>query len=317
MQICTAKTGAVESADNLRYLLEVTRSGSPQDAARRLGVDRTTVSRRIASLERASGDRLFDRSGGAWQLTDAGRRTLPHAEAIDAAVVSAFHDSERHQGLRGQLRIVASDGFGAYLLTPGLRPLIDEHPDLEIAVVTATAHGVLTMRDFDLAITLEEPSPHAGAVRPLADYELGLYAASAYVGDHAEVRSLGDLASHVVVWYVEALLYVAPLRFLGGLLPGIRARVQTTNITGHHHAVRAGLGIAPLPTYIGDADDTLTRLLPTEFAVTRRYWEVVPREISRQGRVRAVRALLDDLVLTHPQLRPPRRRSTPDEAGRK
>ncbi|MEN4479809.1 LysR family transcriptional regulator [Mycolicibacterium cosmeticum] len=307
----------MESADNLRYLLEVTRSGSPQDAARRLGVDRTTVTRRIASLERASGERLFDRSSGAWQLTDAGRRMLPHAEAIDAAVAAAFHDSERHQGLRGQLRIVASDGFGAYLLTPGLRPLIDEHPDLEVAVVTATAHGVLTMRDFDLAITLEEPSSHAGVVRPLADYELGLYAASAYIGKHAEVRSLGDLAAHVVIWYVDALLDVAPLRFLGGLLPGIRARVQTTNIAGHHQAARAGLGIAPLPTYIGDADETLTRLLPTEFAVTRHYWEVVPREISRQGRVRVLRALLDDLVLTHPRLRPPGRRAALDNAKAK
>ncbi len=310
----------MESADNLRYLLEVTRSGSPSDAARRLGgVDRTTVTRRIASLERASGERLFDRSSGAWQLTDAGRRMLPHAEPSTLRSCRLFGIPIGIRAARtvADCRVRRVRGLSAD--PPGLLPpLTDEHPDLEVAVVTATAHGVLTMRDFDLAITLEEPSPHAGVVRPLADYELGLYAASAYVGEHAEVRSLGDLASHVVIWYVEALLDVAPLRFLGGLLPGIRARVQTTNITGHHHAVRAGLGIAPLPTYIGDADDTLTRVLPTEFAVTRHYWEVVPpREISRQARVRALRALLDDLVLAHPpQLRPPRRRSRLDVSSR-
>lgn len=299
----------MDSADNLRFLLEVTRSGSLNDAARRLGVDRTTVTRRIAGLERASGERLFDRSGGAWQLTEAGRRMLPHAEAIDAAVAAAFANSEQRAGLRGALRIVAPDGFGAYVLTPGLRSLVGEHPELEVAVVTATVHGVLTTRDFDLAITLERPSQHSGVVRRLADYELGLYAAATYVHDVPPVASLDDLRGHVVIWYVEDLLDVAPLRFLGSLLPGIRARVQTTNITGHHQAVRAGLGIAPLPTYIGDRDPSLIRVLPSEFAVTRHYWEVVPRDISRQVRLRALRGLLDDLVANHPQLRIPPRRS--------
>lgn len=296
--------GYMESADSLRYLLEVTRSGSLLDAARRLGVDRTTVTRRIASLERAVGERLFDRTGGGWQLTEAGRRMLPHAEAIDAAVVSAFEHTGGGAGLTGALRVVAPDGFGAYVLTPGLRPLIHEHHELDVAIVTATAHSVLTMRDFDLAITLEQPSPHAGIVRHLADYELGLYASNAYIEEIGQPDGLHDLESHVVIWYVEDLLDVAPLRFLGSLLPGIRARVQTTNIAGHHRAARAGVGIAPLPTYIGDGDDTLTRLLPGEFAVSRRYWEVVPREISRLARVRALRSTLDRIVVEHQQLSP-------------
>ncbi|WP_307789432.1 LysR substrate-binding domain-containing protein [Mycolicibacterium baixiangningiae] len=229
---------------------------------------------------------------------------LPHAEAVDAAVVSAFEHTGADAGLSGGVRVVAPDGFGAYVLTPGLRPLIHEHPELDVAIVTATAHSVLTMRDFDLAITLEEPSPHAGVVRHLANYELGLYASKAYMRKHGRLNGLDDLESHVVIWYVEALLDVAPLRFLETLLPGIRARVQTTNITGHHQAARAGVGIAPLPTYIGEGDDALTRLLPGDFAVRRRYWEVAPREISRLARVRALRAALDRIVVEHPQLSP-------------
>ena len=83
------------------------------------------------------------------------------------------------------------------------------------------------------------------------------------------------------------------------------ASLELTLLSQLGEALRAGLGIAPLPTYIGDTDESLTRLLPTEFAVTRHYWEVVPRDISRQARVQALRDLLDHLVAAHPQLRRP------------
>ena len=136
------------SADNLRVLWELAKSGSPIDTARRLGVDRTTVTRRIDNLERSAGERLFDRSGSGWVLTEAGRRMLPYAEAIEAAAVNAFEDARGEGILKGEVRVVAPDGFGAYVPIPGLVPLCRRHTQLHVEVVTATVHAALTMRDW-------------------------------------------------------------------------------------------------------------------------------------------------------------------------
>lgn len=78
------------SADNLRYFLEVARTGRLNDAARNLGVDHTTVGRRITALEKSIGERLFDRSPGGWQLTEAGADLFPRAETVESAVIAAY-----------------------------------------------------------------------------------------------------------------------------------------------------------------------------------------------------------------------------------
>jgi len=130
----------------------VSRTGRVAYAARRLQVDQTTVSRRIARLEKDLGARLFDRTAGGRQLTDAGQQIVPYAEAIEATVVKASDvlvESEGNGGaLSGTVRVLASDGFGAYLLLPALSAIRRRHPDLTIEVLTSTTHDLLTGRDF-------------------------------------------------------------------------------------------------------------------------------------------------------------------------
>ena len=70
--------------NDLRYFLELSRQGKLVKAALRLQVDHTTVSRRIASLEKQLQARLFDKSPTGYQLTDAGMRLLPMAEKIES-----------------------------------------------------------------------------------------------------------------------------------------------------------------------------------------------------------------------------------------
>lgn len=290
------------SADHLRYLLELSRTGRLIEAGRRLGVDHTTVSRRISALERESGERLFDRHTSGWQLTAAGARMLPHAVAVEAAVAAAYATTTPTDELTGSVRIVAPDGFGVYVLAPALPQLRARHPGLTVEVVTATSHDLLTVRDFDVAITLERPNRRTSLVTRLGSYTLGLYASHDYLESHGPITELGTLNEHTIIWYVDALLDVEPLQILDHLGPGITARVQMNNIAGHHQGARTGLGIAPLPTYVGEADPALTRILPQHFSVERVYWQVVARDTSRSPRVRAVTDLLADTVTGHRHL---------------
>ncbi|MDJ0392994.1 LysR family transcriptional regulator [Rhodococcus sp. G-MC3] len=291
------------TADHLRFFLQVSRHGRLSDASRALGVDHTTVGRRITSLEKSAGHRLFDRTPSGWRLTEAGRRLVRYAETVESTLIEAFEDQTSRVGpLTGSVRIAAPDGFGAFVLMPNLRRLRRAHPDLDVELVTATEHNTLDTREFDIAVTLEQPSPRFVAHRKLATYSLHLYATPEYLESTAPVADVEDLRHHTLIWYVGALLDVAPLRILDSILADGRAQIQTNNITGHWLAARSGLGIAPLPSYIGEPDDTLVRVVAEQFSIERTYWVAVPRELTGLARVKAVDDLLRDVVAEAPHL---------------
>lgn len=295
----------MSTADNMLYFLEVSGTGRVADAAKRLGVDHTTVSRRISRLEKQLGVRLFDRGATGWHLTDAGRRMIPYAKSVESTLRAAMDAAQGSSegAISGTARIVAPDGFGSFVLIPGLTSLRLAHRDLEVELVTSTTHNLVAARDYDVAVTLEYPSPRSVTIEKLADYRLQLYAAKDYLARLPPLVSMQDLQHCTLIWYVDAFLDVEPLRELYSLIPNFHAQIQTNNITGHYLAARSGLGIAPLPTYIGESDDSLSVVLPDQFVVERTYWLVVPRELARLARVRVVTDLLKSIVAEHPQLK--------------
>ena len=293
----------MQNADNLRYFLEVARAGRLSDASRVLEVDHTTVGRRITALERSLGERLFDRAPSGWRLTEAGKRLMPRAEAVESAVIAAYDTQGATADiLTGSIRIATTDGFGAFIIAPHLVELKKAHPRLGVELVTATVHNAVSERHFDVAVTLERPTSRAVHSEALAYYDLGLYATREYLAAHPPIAAVTDLRAHTLIWYVNALMDVEPLRIFDELPHIQTVHAQISNITGHWLAARSGLGVAPLPAYIGNGDDRLVRVLPELFSVRRLYWLVVPRELERLERVRTVCAFLQGTVRDHPDL---------------
>ena len=106
------------SADDLLVLLAVGRSGRYNIAAEELGLNHTTISRRIAALEQSIGGRVLARVAGRWELTDLGREALAAAEAVESAVRSLSVHTGGEPALEGVVRISATDGFSAYIAAP-------------------------------------------------------------------------------------------------------------------------------------------------------------------------------------------------------
>ncbi|KRE45989.1 LysR family transcriptional regulator [Arthrobacter sp. Soil736] len=288
------------SADDMSYFLQVARHQRLTLAGHALGVNHTTVGRRIVKLESDLGVRLFSRRSSGWALTEAGDRLLVHAETIEDALNAATNVSEQeHASLSGSVRIVTPDGFGAFLLAPGLGPLRSKHPDLTLEIMTSSQKSSFTTREFDIAVVLLEPSPRSVWSRPLLGYTLGLYASRDYLARYPEIKTIEDLHAHTLIFYVDETLDIDPLRIMSEILPGYTAMIQINNITGHWKATAAGLGIAPLPSYIGDVDENLVRVLPGEVEVRRTYWIVVPRGLLRLPRVRAAAELIQAIALEH------------------
>lgn len=285
------------SADDLELFREVARRGSLTGAAQQLRVDQTTVGRHMNKLERSVGERLFDRKRDGWRLTDAGIRLLGYAETVHASVLLAREEYlDPTKALTGSVRVVTPEGFASYLLTPGLNPIRQRHPNLSVEVIAANRHAALRTREYDIAVSIERPTTPSVMVEKLADFELRVYAAPAYLGRARTIRSDSEVAAHPFVWYVEEALSSDTFHLLHSLFPDARALVHTNSLTGQIAAARQGLGLALLPTWIADSEPGLVRVDSVEASARRSYWMVTPSSLGRLARVQVTARLIRELA---------------------
>ena len=283
--------------DNLRYFLELARSGTLAAAARRAGVEHTTVARRIQALEKQMGAALFAREAGGHRLTEAGRQLLPAVEAMETAVlgVERAAPAKAGAGPSGLVRVGATEGFGTLILAPHLARLTQKHPHLSIDLLALPRMLHLSRREADIVISLERPTRGSVIVSRLSDYSLYLYGQREYLARKPLVATREDLRHHAFVSYVDDLLFTKELQFLDQLNPPERFALRSTSITAQYEAVRAGAGLAVLPAFLADRDPILSRVLPGEAEFTRTFWMSMPAEAKQLARVQAVWGVLKEV----------------------
>ena len=276
--------------DNLRYFLELARSGTLAAAARRVGVEHTTVARRIQALEKQMGAALFAREAGGHRLTEAGRLLLPAVEAMETAVLGAERvaPAQAGAGPSGLVRVGATEGFGTLILAPHLARLTQKHPQLSIDLLALPRMLHLSRREADIVISLERPTRGSVIITKLADYTLHLYGQREYLARRPLVATREDLRHHAFVSYVDDLLFTKELQFLDQLYPPERFALRSTSITAQYEAVRAGAGLAVLPAFLADTDPVLTRVLAQEARFTRTFWMSMSAEAKHMARMQAV-----------------------------
>jgi DNA-binding transcriptional LysR family regulator len=276
-------------ADDLLYLLALARTGRVGDAAQRLGVEHTTVSRRVAALEKSVGRRLVDRTSQGWLLTDDGEQLIVHAEKIESALhgVDQLAVSPRSLSLGGTVRIAATDGIGSTVVAEALVELRRAHPRLEIELTTATRRFDVTSKDYDVAITLQRQHSQRLAVMRLTDYSLGLYATGGYLEAHPAVHHREDLAHHALAWYIDSLLDIPELDVFDTSVIPQRRVLRSSNIFGQLSFVTAGGGIGLLPRYLASQYPQLQRVLPDEVSARLTFWLVARKQSLGLARVQA------------------------------
>ena len=283
--------------DDLRFFLEVARSGTLVGAARRLAVDHTTVARHIQALERQFGSALFVRQPEGHRLTEAGRRLQPQVEAMERAfspIASATPGAG--DGLSGPVRIGATEGFGSYILAPRLALFACQHPDLVVELLAIPRQVNLSRREADIVISLERPTRGPIVVTRLTDYTLRLYASSRYLAQHEPLASREDLRGHSFVSYIDDLLFSKELPYLNEVCRPEHFTLRSTNLIAQYRAVAAGAGIAVLPAFLAETDPSLECVLPAQVNFTRTFWMSMPEETRHFARIRAIWAFLRETV---------------------
>ncbi|MER6961885.1 LysR family transcriptional regulator [Streptomyces sp. NPDC000618] len=275
-------------ADDLRYLLAVSRTGRLVTAADALGVDHTTVSRRIAALEKSLGLRLIERGPDGWTLTDVGRAVSENGRVIEEAInrvvdTVAGQDSP---SLHGAVRVSAPDGFGTAFATPALVRVRRQHPQLQVELITATRQLALRPSGFDLALVIGVPSTIHLVTEHLTDYTLALYACDDYLTRYGRPQTVAELRAHPLIFYIESMLQVGDLD-IERHLPAMTPAFSSTNIFAQLEATQQGAGIGVLPAFLAQRTQ-LHRLLADEVDIRLPITLAVRREAVTHPAVRAV-----------------------------
>ena len=275
--------------DDLRFFLAVARSGRLTAAARRLGADHATVSRRITSLEESLKAKLFERRPQGYALTGHGEQLLAKAESMETEALAIQSEiGGADMALSGTVRIGAPDGFGASFLAPRLSSLAKAYPGLELQLIAMPRLLSLSKREADVAITLAPPKEGKVVARKLCDYRLGLYASRDYLDSMPPITAPEDLFAHRIVGYIDDLIFTPELDYLDEVAKGLRAQIQSSSVLAQMNAVAAGAGIGVIHHFMVPYEPRLVPVLPESVSITRSFWLLVHADLKEVARVRAI-----------------------------
>ncbi|AZN72075.1 LysR family transcriptional regulator [Georhizobium profundi] len=274
--------------DDVRIFLAVARRGQILSAARTLGINHATVSRRLTALEKALGARLVLRRTNGCELTGEGEAFVEAAERMEAAMLTAQAGFlGQDAALSGTVRIGAPDGFGISFLAPRLGRLLTRYPGLHLQLVPVPRVFSLSRREADIAITVERPDQGRVVARKLVDYSLGFYASRGYVAEHGIPQAIEELRQHRLIGYVEDLVFSRVLNFAEELPRDVRATFEISSAVGQAEAVRSGAGIGILHDFTARHDPDFVHVLRGHI-FKRAYWIVYHENARGVARVKAV-----------------------------
>ncbi|MCY1424836.1 HTH-type transcriptional regulator HdfR [compost metagenome] len=273
--------------DDLKFFLEVARTKKASSAAKRLGVDYTTVSRRISSLEQALGTLLFEKSRTTgFVLTAEGQRLLSYAESIESTLHMACEQvSGSGVALSGHVRMGCTEGFGSFFITPQLSHFVNTYPAISVDILPLPHFISLSKREADIVIALERPEHGPYVCCKLCDYRLQLYATTQYLERHEPIEKASDLAKHQFISYVDDLAFSSELLYLANLLPNASASLRSTSVIAQYTAAQQGLGLAILPCFLAAQDPNLIAVLPEEVDITRQFWMYCREDLRKLKRI--------------------------------
>jgi DNA-binding transcriptional LysR family regulator len=287
----------VLNSDQLLVFLAVIREGNTVGAARRLGLDHSTVSRRLSALEAELDTRLFDRSPRGLAPTEAAATLVGHAERVENELIRAADSiSQGDSRITGTVRLATPEIFGTFLVAPHVAELRELHPGLTLELAPETRTISLSKREADIAISVRQPPRGRLVARKLVEYRLGLYAAHGYLERHEPIRSRADLDQHAFVSYVDELVDFPELLALNQARTGGKFVFRSSSSAAQQAAVAAGTGIGMLHLLAAGQDLRIERVLAAEIEARRTYWLVLHADLQRVPRVRAVIDFLDALV---------------------
>jgi DNA-binding transcriptional LysR family regulator len=262
--------------DDLRYFLAIARSGRLTVAARRLGQDHATVSRRITALEKDLQSQLFERTPTGYVLTKAGEALLPRAEAIEgAARIFAAGAGDPQNAVVTDVRIGVPDGFGQFFLGRLMGKLRTQHPSVRPEIIEQPQLLSLTRYEADFVLSYVRPKEGRLFTQKVCEVGAGLYAASDYLEAAAPIRGLKSLLRHEFIGYADEYVFTSGAHPLSAIGLSVTPAIRFSSLGAQTSATVGGLGICLLPHFVGRQFPALRPILAKDIDVRRPLWSIV------------------------------------------
>lgn len=275
--------------DDIQAFLAVARSGRLTEAARTLGIEHTTLSRRIDRLESSLGLKLFDRRPTGYTLRREGATLLPYAEELESRAIAIWSDqSDAASTLTGVIRIGSLEGFGTYFLAEIIHDICKTNPGLTVELVALPRNFSLSRRDADLAIALSRPASGRLHTKKLTDYEIGLFGSIAYLEANGTPEKSSELKDHMFVGYIDEFIFAPELDFYAEVLSGTVPTLRMSNIVMQIAAVASGAGLCILPCFMADSNPRLRRVMRDEIKLVRAFWLLTHSDMHNDRRIRLI-----------------------------
>lgn len=261
--------------NDLQYLLALAHNRTLPEAAEVLGVNRTTVSRRIEQLEQQLGVTLVEKIGRDLALTAAGHEAVAAAELIEGEI----HTLERSvfgrdRELSGEIRVTMTEGIGC-LLAPHLSRFQDQFPDIVLDISVTNASADLELMESDVAIRFTVSPPERLVGRLISRPTRAVYASRPLAQKLDSLDELDLISTHVTAWRPSSALG-KPLRKV----------IRTNSIEVAKELVAAGKGVTQIPCYMAEDDERLVRISDTEIDQMPELWLLYHPRLRSQLRIR-------------------------------
>ncbi len=282
---------------DLVFFLELARQGRLVPAAKRLRADHTTVSRRVAELERGLNCKLFDRSATGFVLTEVGQKLFNYAEAIESTALAI---EENVAGVAseptGDVRVATMEGIGSFYLAPRMPMLRKLFPEIRVELVTERHLISLTKREADISISFAQMTGPRLICEEVGTFQLRLYASPQYLDRMGEPRTIDDLDRHDFVDYIDDFVAISQVRWLHDVLVPSRVVFRSSSMVAQHNAAAAGVGMVLLPSFSAAEDARLRAVLIDQVSVMRSIWLTLHEDHQYLSRIRAVKSFLKKII---------------------
>ena len=280
MHFCTS--GERVNWDDLKIFLSVARSGSISGGAKLLGVQHSTVSRRIRKLEADLGVRLLERKSSGYELTLAGKNLKQSATRIEGEILGvdgALLNQDAR--LSGSLRVTAINNMASSVLMPMFASFSRLYPEIELHVIVSNSDASLSQREADVAIRLTDTPTDTLIGKKAASVASAIYGSRSYL---AEIRETHDKPQ----WLgVECCSFHRSWTKRSCHNQKHHFYVDDTLLT--KAALREGLGVSILPCFMGDTDPELERYAEPDPQWDLGLWILIHPDLKKTARVLAFR----------------------------
>lgn len=282
--------------DDLKMFLEVARHGSVHAAAKRLRLDHSTVCRRIGRLESLLAVKLFDRSRKGIAVRREAQGLLKHIEQMDRHAGSLEDAFVRGSSETQVVRIATMEGIASGYLARRLPALQQFGPGVKIELVSIPQAVDLNRKEADVFLSFFNPDARGLKSALFGTFSLFLYCSKEYLRRHGTPRTRDDLDAHVFVGYIDDLLAINAVRWLDEVVTAPAMSFHSNSVFAQCNAAVSGLGIALLPTFVGEGVPGLQRILPDKVSVQRDVWVSVRTEQSHLSRIKAATQFLKQIL---------------------